>query len=515
MEIYYGHQRFSTPLLSRILMIFTISCSFSHALIRFRSVAPAAASFFRQTFPQSNEITLVPAKQGSFPVYSNSPPYSYYPPAESTPTPAPTATTTTPSTVGPRCTPASNPSLGQVGVCITPLGMGMGLCTDMDVSTSTDCAGFNGGNAACCYSVIITDPSTTSSTTSPAPVTAGSDYQKSHTAFVRERQCGIPNGDPNLFNPIERLKMSADLGMVRTKSVFKGKNERNRFTIQQTIVGGFEAPSGTGSICWQVAVYQSDAAGNPLTGCGGTIIGSKTVITAAHCVVNLNAPFNPATYNSSAFRMVVFIGVVTWAPYSGNTIFPIVVDGCARSYSVNLTIPHPNFDIDTLDNDMAIMILNEPIDFRLHAACACPLCLNRQIPQVGDKCITSGWGDEIDLSSGTVAPPRQDIPLKYVLQTIRPSNYTTCAFQQAATGQVTDLDLYLCAGGIIGQDACQGDSGGPLFCYNATTGTQYLAGVTSSGIGCGTGLGGLYTKVGLYLPWIFNTAPLGDLTIMI
>uniref|UniRef100_A0A182MHS5 Peptidase S1 domain-containing protein n=1 Tax=Anopheles culicifacies TaxID=139723 RepID=A0A182MHS5_9DIPT len=52
-------------------------------------------------------------------------------------------------------------------------------------------------------------------------------------------------------------------------------------------------------------------------------------------------------------------------------------------------------------------------------------------------------------------------------------------------------------------DACQGDSGGPLLVQQANN--VILIGVISVGIGCGSKLPGLYTRVGSYFEWINNT----------
>ncbi|XP_055334058.1 uncharacterized protein LOC129585418 [Paramacrobiotus metropolitanus] len=433
-------------------------------------------------------------------------PPNYYGPSISAPSYSPDAYTTTSSTtdnnaVGPRCTPDSSPALGQVGVCVA--SNALDLCKDMSMTTSNDCAGFGNGKSLCCYSV--TQQSVTTSS-APLTSTAGTEetYHKAQTAMVRQYQCGIPNGNPNIFTSIETSKSAGAFSHKTPKTVFKRKNPKNRFTVQQTIVGGSEVPNGAGSLCWQVSVVR--LVENGAFVCGGIIIGSRTILTAAHCLGD-GGPFN-----ATATPIVVTIGVITYA-ISGEIFYPDVVQGCSRTYNVVSGVAHPDYDTGTDDNDIAILVLTEAIDFRRHDACACRLCLSRHVPQVGDKCITSGFGDEVDSELGD--PPRDVIPLKYVVQTILPASYDNCAYVASPTGEITDLDLFLCAGGVVGEDSCQGDSGGPLFCYNATSQVQYLAGIVAMGNGCARGTGGLYTKVALYLPWIFNTAPLGDLTLMV
>lgn len=65
----------------------------------------------------------------------------------------------------------------------------------------------------------------------------------------------------------------------------------------------------------------------------------------------------------------------------------------------------------------------------------------------------------------------------------------------------------ICAGfSDGGKDACQGDSGGPFMCLNPNRPHQwYLAGVVSHGEGCARpDEPGIYTRVSLYIEWIFD-----------
>lgn len=125
--------------------------------------------------------------------------------------------------------------------------------------------------------------------------------------------------------------------------------------------------------------------------CGGTIIGARTILTAGHCIVREGTV---AAYNRSSFDFFVRTGVITRDTNSETELHPSVVANCSRDYDVTDTIVHPEFNSDSLNNDIALLILPESIDFRVHSACACKLCLNKQIPKVGDKCIASGFGRE-------------------------------------------------------------------------------------------------------------------------
>ncbi|XP_055335887.1 chymotrypsin-like protease CTRL-1 [Paramacrobiotus metropolitanus] len=238
-----------------------------------------------------------------------------------------------------------------------------------------------------------------------------------------------------------------------------------------------------------------------------------TIITAAHCLVRTTV----SQFNQSNYNIIVAIGVIS--RNIGNSSlprYPDFVSGCAQALTVQWAIPHPNFTLGAVVNDIAVLVLAQPIDFRSHAACACRLCLNDGTsPQPGDTCVTSGFGRTAEPIPGTVSAAPAVISLSYVAQTVMdPANGRCVSARDPTTGAVTNTSTTICAGGVVGQDACDGDSGGPLFCLDQSTNTQYLAGIVSGGVGCALGVGSLYTKVQAYLPWIFDTAPLGDLAVM-
>lgn len=51
-------------------------------------------------------------------------------------------------------------------------------------------------------------------------------------------------------------------------------------------------------------------------------------------------------------------------------------------------------------------------------------------------------------------------------------------------------------------DSCQGDSGGPLQVFRIDSNTTQVIGIVSFGIGCGTTLPSIYTRVAYYYDWI-------------
>lgn len=52
------------------------------------------------------------------------------------------------------------------------------------------------------------------------------------------------------------------------------------------------------------------------------------------------------------------------------------------------------------------------------------------------------------------------------------------------------------------RDSCQGDSGGPLQFTRTNSSLPKVVGIVSFGIGCASGIPGIYTRVAYYLDWI-------------
>ncbi|OQV21427.1 putative Tryptase-2 [Hypsibius exemplaris] len=265
------------------------------------------------------------------------------------------------------------------------------------------------------------------------------------------------------------------------------------------IVGGYDATPG--QVCWQVKVQIGSAFDETI--CGGSIIGTRTILMAAHCL------FDEETKRRVMDRRVsVVVGGSNrdiGEPYGRD------FTGCAETYAIERSVVHPAYNYDLNDNDIAILILARPIDLD-RKTCACAICLNSRLPQPAEWCVVSGFGEE----SNDGRTDRSPVPLKWTQLQIRPNDYSgSCAFNSfartaAGPGQRTNIDLFVCAGTQPYEDTCQGDSGGPLVCLDPVRGNYYQAGITSFGDDCGAGVGGQYTKVGAYIPWIIAMSPVGD-----
>ena len=233
------------------------------------------------------------------------------------------------------------------------------------------------------------------------------------------------------------------------------------------IVGGENA--AVGEIPWQVVVYPGPYL------CGGSLIDTQWVVTAAHCVVdNSNNPMNPADVD------------VVAGEYNRNQN-----DGTEQPRAVNLVVVHPDYAPATHDNDIALLRLATPVVIGPSVGII-PLIFsptNDGLVAPGVLSMVSGWGTTSQ--GGTTAAILQKVQVPIV------SN-ATC--NVAYGGDITEN--MLCAGlAEGGKDSCQGDSGGPLVV--ADGGNWRLGGVVSFGEGCAQpNYYGVYTRVSRYTDWI-------------
>jgi len=233
-----------------------------------------------------------------------------------------------------------------------------------------------------------------------------------------------------------------------------------RKVVRTKIVGGQNAQKN--EYPWQVGLV-SNWGSKPF--CGGSLISSTTVVTAAHCATS-----------PSQFKVVVGDHDVTQG------------DGEQR-VSVASWTSHPNYNSNNQDHDIAIIQLAEPVQFSDSVA---PVCLppSSSSNYDGATATATGWGT---LSSGG--------SLSSILQEVDLTVLTNSECSQPpniySSGQISNN--MICASGP-GKDSCQGDSGGPLVVHS---GSFDLVGVVSWGYGCAqSGAPGVYSRVTDQLDWV-------------
>ncbi|OWA55151.1 putative CUB and peptidase domain-containing protein 1 [Hypsibius exemplaris] len=279
--------------------------------------------------------------------------------------------------------------------------------------------------------------------------------------------------------------------------------------VVPTIINGINAKEN--QLCWGVRIQARVPIGERtpqgqltfIETCGGAIIGSRTILTAAHCVIN-----NTGGAPHPASIMRVRIG-----PKDSNTLQSAKPVGCEKEFRVARIVPHEAYrqtligqDFNNGNNDIALLTLTADIDFEDHP-CACLLCLEDKVPEVGAKCIASGVGNQ---QENQPANSRPVVVLQYAQLDVKDVTGSEC---KSSAPRDEDHSLFVCAGGAPRDTStCQGDSGGPLACLDAS-GKFYSAGISAYAAGgCPANTPAHFTRTQAYLQWIRKNADQTDLS---
>ncbi|HRV94691.1 MAG TPA: serine protease, partial [Anaerolineae bacterium] len=231
---------------------------------------------------------------------------------------------------------------------------------------------------------------------------------------------------------------------------------------QPAIVGG--QPADPHEYPWQALVLFDGYL------CGGSLIDAEWVLTAAHCVYNGSTVYDPSVFDISLGEHYLYSS-----------------DGTEQAKTVDQVIPHPSYDANTSDYDVALLHLSSPAV--LNSAVA-TIALSSVVDVEGDLSTVTGWGTTS--YGGSISDVLMEVQVPIV------SN-ATCAASYG--GSITDS--MLCAGYAEGgKDSCQGDSGGPLIISDGSGGFKQ-AGVVSWGFGCAEpDYYGVYARISTVKSWI-------------
>lgn len=259
-----------------------------------------------------------------------------------------------------------------------------------------------------------------------------------------------------------------------------GLANANDLQVQSRIVGGQNidisvAPAtvallNTSRLAQTGSYYQSQF-------CGGTVIGSRWVLTAAHCLFDADN----RQINSADLTVLM-----------GSTDLELAVN---QPVGVSRIKTHERWNGEPADGyDIALLELE-------YDALVNPAPLETQPTVFNDAALIAGWGalNEADQSGIQYTPTH----LQGALVRLIPGEQ--CGMMFPGYDGYIDSRQICAARAEGGVDSCQGDSGGPIYAYNENDNAPVLrlAGITSWGVGCARPeFPGIYTRVAAFTDWI-------------
>jgi secreted trypsin-like serine protease len=249
------------------------------------------------------------------------------------------------------------------------------------------------------------------------------------------------------------------MATTTSSTTFPRECGKQKFQPAKTrIVGGTHAQPN--SWPWQVRLEADGGL------CGGTLIDTRHVLTAAHC---FQTPVVTQNY-------AVYVGMhdINQPVYSEQKIV------------AERIFLHEQYNTNTQENDIAIIRLSRPVTIsdKINVICL----PGAEALNANQTVWITGWGTTS--FQGQTSPVLKQTTL-HTMPTRCPQIYRNYNSQKQ-----------MCAGAHGGgRDTCQGDSGGPLM-YESN-GQWFLNGVVSYGHECALdGYPGVYARVSYYLPWI-------------
>ncbi|OCT75682.1 hypothetical protein XELAEV_18030866mg [Xenopus laevis] len=246
---------------------------------------------------------------------------------------------------------------------------------------------------------------------------------------------------------------------------------KNHRRVRRIIKGSTAQP---GSWPWLANIQMPLETDNYKTVCGGTLLNDRWVVTAAHCFFDLK-------------RFHHLVRIVLGA----NDMRQLGPEVQIRT--IGKWIQHEDFDNGTNKNDIALIQLNEPVEFSDYIQ---PACLPPESSKVYnmDDCYVAGWGVlEEEYKTKTSILHEASVEL---------IDNQRCNRSNWYNGWIKDYNL--CAGHEQGgSDVCLGDSGGPLMCKKKRAAIYYVVGIVSWGGLCGQPhRNGVYISVQHFIQWI-------------
>lgn len=218
------------------------------------------------------------------------------------------------------------------------------------------------------------------------------------------------------------------------------------------IVGGSKTTIGEHP--WQVSVQRSG-----VHFCGGSLLSSTIVVTAAHCLLKVTVPTLRIRAGS------------TYRSYGGTVV-------AAAAFKM-----HEGFNNDTHENDIGVIRLKSALPL---GSTIKTITMARASPGQSAAASCTGWG--ATQYDGYFASSLTYIDTKIVAR-------SQCA--SSSYGYGTKIKANMICAAASNKDACQGDSGGPLVAGGK------LVGIVSWGNNCAQAYyPGVYADVAVLRDWV-------------